>query len=834
MSALGYVALQCNLLYRDPAMLIATQIQPVTAELRLDAPAFGVRAERLSQIAAAGVAIAPGLALSCDLIALIAGGDRDALNAAAAEVDRFFDAGDVLTLRGSVPDPSWGGPEKVSLIGASAEAGLVRSGVISEQQLIDFITEFGAVVHGLDSGMLTGPDAGDPPLAAALVAFEAHSDTPFPVRRADQIAALIAAFARAWSRPTARILRGAHGAPDDAGLALVVQRQDVSAPSVMVQSVDQKTGMVADSDADGALPGVEAMFAAAADLLRDAPAIEVGPWADGPVVIDIIPARRSRQAEVQIVVDLANRGVLSRDEALLRIEPRSLSEHIHPQIETGAERLVLGHGIAASPGAAQGPLVFSADAAQAADAQGRRAILVRAETSPEDIRGMNSAAGVLTLTGGLTSHAAVIAQGLGVPCVVGASRIQIDPDARVLVAQNGQRLGEGDVVTLDGSAGALLAGALPLQHSALSDAFRTLMDWSDATRKIGVRANADTIQEARTARRFRADGVGLCRTEHMFYDHDRLTVMRELIVADDNETRAKALHRLLPMQRSDFEALFEIMTDVPVTIRLLDPPLHEFLPKQTSGVAELAAATGMTVEVVSARIAALEEYNPMLGKRGVRLAVTFPEIYEMQARAIFEAADAVSVGTGAEIVPEIMIPLVSAVREVELVRDLIHGVARDVEVETGRAPKYKLGVMVETPRAALRAGDLALVSQFLSFGTNDLTQMTYGLSRDDAGRFMRDYVNADVFPEDPFLTLDVEGVGELLLTASQRGRAANSDLELGLCGEHGGDPASVRFCRLAGFDYVSCSPYRVPIARLAAAQAELLSDPDRALSNRPE
>lgn len=821
----GFVMLHCNVTPREAvaSMDVSAHVLPITGQTDTDAERFGMRAARLSAMAQAAVDIVPTVAISCEALTLIASDDA-ALAAVVEAVDSCFEDGTLLALRGSAQDLRWGGPERIGRIGASPDRPPITEGELSgDAVLIQHIRAFGVVAHDVDADSFGAPTGDGPTLADALQAFEAETGTSFPTCRRVQLAALLRAFARAWLRPTARILRVSQGAPQDAGLGAIVQVYCAAETTSFLQAVDTRTGERIDTF-DETASGFEASaLAVAAGVIRDAPSLEIGQWKGQASVLDLIPATRGRQAEIQIAVDLVGAGVLTRDEALLRIEPRSLSEHIHPQIVPDHPRDVLGYGIAASPGAARGPVVFSAEEAQAADAQGKRAILVRVETSPEDIRGMNSAAAVLTLTGGLTSHAAVIAQGLGVPCVVGASRLRIDPVNRILIAQDGRHIHAGDVITLDGSSGSVMMGALPLDHSALSAAFKTLMTWSDETRTIQVRANADTLQEARTAKRFLADGVGLCRTEHMFYDPDRLTVMRELIVADDEPTRIDALRRLLPMQRADFEALFEIMADAPVTIRLLDPPLHEFLPKEPEGVETLADATGLELEVVEARIAALEEVNPMLGKRGVRLAVTFPEIYEMQARAIFEAADAVANKVGRAIKPEIMIPLVSAFREVELVQERIHAVAGQVEAELGRRPEYKVGVMVETPRAALRAGDLATLSHFLSFGTNDLTQMTYGLSRDDAGRFMRDYVNAGVYPEDPFLTLDLEGVGELIIIASKRGRATNPDLELGLCGEHGGDPASVRFCRLAGFDYVSCSPYRVPIARLAAAQAELLS-----------
>jgi len=439
---------------------------------------------------------------------------------------------------------------------------------------------------------------------------------------------------------------------------------------------------------------------------------------------------------------------------------------------------------------------------------------------PEDIRGMHSAAGVLTERGGMTSHAAVIARGLGRPCVVGASGLRINWRDKTLTAPDGRVFAKGDVITVDGTRGEALAGSVALVDAALDDAFRTLLDWADEVRDIGVRANADTPADAQIARTFNAGGIGLCRTEHMFFDADRLTVMREMIFADRPDDRRAALDRLLPMQRADFIRLFEIMQGLPVCIRLFDPPLHEFLPHDRDGLRDLAEALGRPLSEVTRRAEELAEFNPMLGMRGVRLGITLPEIYEMQARAIFEAA--VDVGRrGDAVVPEIMIPLVSAMREVELVKARVDGVAAAVRVREGVDFAYRLGVMVETPRAALRAGDIANHAAFLSFGTNDLTQMTYGLSRDDAGRFMGAYVSQGVFPEDPFHVLDVDGVGELLRIGAERGRHTRPDLTLSICGEHGGDPESIAFCRRLGFDYVSCSPFRVPLARLAAAHLAL-------------
>ena len=731
---------------------------------------------------------------------------------------------DISPLRSAKPlDVSQYGARAARLSAMSSRGIRVPNGVALSTQLIENISQNGTdgIRNRLIESLGTLVDRG--PLVVRGSPGDSSWGGPAVVTDVVGINALldvIVSMVEAWSRPTALILRNASGAPEDAGLGLVIHEM-VQGKVQNIQGVDEDTGV---SLKTGFSDQIRTCLTNASEVLIDAPAVEIIEDTDGLTLIGVFPAKRKARAEVQVVVDLVGHGIITRDEALLRVNPRSLTEQIHPQIEPNGAVDVIANGIGGSPGAAQGGIVFTAEAAQTAHAQGSPAILVRNETSPEDIRGMHSAAGVLTSSGGTSSHAAVIAQGIGVPCVVGASELKIDTDKKRMMLADGSVLHEGDQITLDGADGQVMRGALKLSHRPLSEAFTTLMTWADQTRKIGVRANADTLHEAKTAKRFQVDGIGLCRTEHMFYDGDRINVMREMILAEAPERRRAALDRLLPMQRDNFVELFEVMEGAPVTIRLLDPPLHEFLPKGATEIALLAKSMELSIESVKSRIEDLEEYNPMLGMRGVRLAVTMPEIYETQARAIFEAAAQVTKSSGKSVIAEIMIPLVSAQKEVELVKTRIEEVAVAVGKETGIEPEFHLGVMVETPRAALRAGDLAGITSFLSFGTNDLTQMTYGLSRDDAGRFMREYVNNGVFPEDPFLTLDVEGVGELLLTAARRGRTANSEIELGLCGEHGGDPASVQFCKIAGFDYVSCSPFRVPVARLAAAQASILSE----------
>jgi pyruvate,orthophosphate dikinase len=488
-------------------------------------------------------------------------------------------------------------------------------------------------------------------------------------------------------------------------------------------------------------------------------------------------------------------------------------------LDPKAPRAVLARGLPASPGAASGHIAFFADEAEDRAAKGEKVILVRAETSPEDIHGMHAAQGILTTRGGMTSHAAVVARGMGRPCVTGAGELRIDTQARTLGVA-GKVLRDGDVVTIDGGTGEVMAGAVPTVEPTLSGDFATLMGWVDRVRKLGVRANADTPADARTARGFGAEGIGLCRTEHMFFEGQRIVAMREMILAQDSKGRRAALDKILPMQRQDFVELFRIMKGLPVTIRLLDPPLHEFLPHSEAEIAEVARSAGLDPADVRHRAAQLAESNPMLGHRGCRLAISYPEICEMQARAIFEAAIEAA-GDGQSVVPEVMIPLAATKRELDILKAVIDRVAGEVAKEKGRRVKYYVGTMIELPRAALKAHEIAETAEFFSFGTNDLTQTTLGLSRDDSASFLDSYTRQGIFPTDPFMSIDVEGVGEMVRIGVERGRKTRKNLKLGICGEHGGDPASVRFFREVGLDYVSCSPFRVPIARLAAAQAEL-------------
>ncbi|MEE8332504.1 MAG: pyruvate, phosphate dikinase [Alphaproteobacteria bacterium] len=536
--------------------------------------------------------------------------------------------------------------------------------------------------------------------------------------------------------------------------------------------------------------------------------------------------KRTAKAALKIACDMVDEGLITRPEAIARIDPESLDQLLHPTLDPTAARDVIASGLPASPGAASGKVVFSADEAETAAGRGEDVILVRIETSPEDIHGMHAARGILTSRGGMTSHAAVVARGMGTPCVAGASELHIDYQTGSL-STRGDTIKAGEVITIDGAAGEVMRGRLPTREAELSDDFTRLMEWVDEIRTLGVRANAETPEDARAAIRFGAEGIGLSRTEHMFFDAERIITVREMIIATDEAGRRAALAKILPMQREDFIELFRIMEGRPITIRLLDPPLHEFLPHTEKDMAEVATALGVSAETVRLRANELHEANPMLGHRGCRLAISYPEVPEMQARAIFEAASHVVTQDGISVAPEVMIPLIATRREFDILKEIIDRVAAEVRSETGAAFTYLTGTMIELPRAVLRAADIAETAEFFSFGTNDLTQTVFGLSRDDAGNFLADYERAGIFERDPFVSIDVDGVGEMVRMGCERGRSTRPDLKLGICGEHGGDPRSVRFCHEVGLDYVSCSPFRVPIARLAAAQAALTNAAER-------
>lgn len=786
---------------------------------------------------------------------------------------KHFGPAPLVSVRPSSEDPDWGGPGAILNIGMNdarhAEFANLLGHEAADELYGRFILTYSTQVAHMDPDVFDSVEGtSSEMLSRMLDIYEEETDEPFPQDPVRQLAGVLKSMARMWEGTSARLLRQARGAPADAGLGLVVQAMapglgPPESGSGVIQFVSSVTGQpqitgryLSQGQGREALGAEGAVYltrderghsleelcpeafdklveygAICRNRLREEMQIEFTLDGGSLSILDAVRVQRNSRAAVRIAVALAEDGVISREDAILRIQPGGLAELLHHQVDPEAAREVLARGVAASPGAATGRLVFTSEAAQACAARGEPCILVRRETSPEDIRGMHAAVGVLTERGGMTSHAAVIARGLGLPGVVGASDIGLNRKTRTLSLPGGRALSEGDIVTIDGTDGVLLAGSVRLLEPALDDAFRTLLHWADDMRDIGVRANADTPAEAQVARTFEATGIGLCRTEHMFFEEDRMSVMREMIFAETADGRAAALERLIPMQVADFKDLFRIMSGLPVCIRLFDPPLHEFLPSTREGLREIAEYMGLSVSTVTRRVDALSEFNPMLGMRGVRLGVTIPEIYEAQARAIFLATIA-SEEAGYSTVPEIMIPLVSAKREVELVRTRIEAVAAHVRGETGKSFDYRLGVMVETPRAALRAYDIAQHCSFLSFGTNDLTQMTYGLSRDDAGRFMGAYVQQGVYPEDPFHRLDIEGVGELLRLGAERGRASKPSLVLSICGEHGGDPDSIAFCRKAGFDYVSCSPFRVPAARLAAAQLALRDRAEKEAINR--
>ncbi len=530
--------------------------------------------------------------------------------------------------------------------------------------------------------------------------------------------------------------------------------------------------------------------------------------------------KRTAKAALRIAVELANEGLISKNDAVLRVDPLTLDQLLHPTIDPRAHRRVIATGLPASPGAASGEIVFSPDEAAQLKADGRKVILVRVETSPEDIHGMHAAEGILTTRGGMTSHAAVVARGMGKPCVSGAGSLRVDYASGTMTA-GGQTFKKGDSITVDGSTGQVLAGKVDMIEPQLSAEFSTLIGWADKVRRLGVRANADTPTDAKAAVRFGAEGIGLCRTEHMFFEEGRVQAVREMILADDEKSRRTAIAKLLPMQRADFAELFEIMAGRPVTIRLLDPPLHEFLPHGEKEIAEVAAAMGADPKKLAGRANELSEFNPMLGFRGCRIAIAYPEVAEMQARAIFEAAVEAAKRTGKPVVPEVMVPLIATKAEFDLVKSRIDAMAQAVAKEKGAKVDYQVGTMIELPRACLMAGEIAQSAEFFSFGTNDLTQTTFGISRDDAASFLGIYTARGILPGDPFVSIDQDGVGELVKIGVERGRKVRPKLKVGICGEHGGDPASIAFCHETRLDYVSCSPFRVPIARLAAAQAAL-------------
>lgn len=687
---------------------------------------------------------------------------------------------------------------------------------------------------------------------------------PFPQDAQAQLWGAIAAVFDSWDTERAKIYRRLNDIPHDMGTAVNVQAMvfgnmgDTSATGVAFTR-DPSTGEKAhygewlvNAQGEDVVAGIrtpqyltrarreaagadkpsmeEAMPEAYAELARvfdlleahyaDMQDIEFTVQQGKLWLLQTRNGKRTAKAALKMAVDMVGEGLIDRKQAILRIDPMALDQLLHPTLDPDAARDVMTTGLPASPGAASGKIVLDAETAESWAQRGEKVILVRVETSPEDIHGMHAATGILTARGGMTSHAAVVARGMGRPCVSGASQVSISRDARTLRIGD-RELKEGDVITLDGSNGQVMAGEVATIEPELAGDFGTLMEWADEHRRMRIRTNAETEQDCRMARQFGAEGIGLCRTEHMFFDAGRISAVRQMILAEDEKGRRAALDKLLPEQRADFHAIFTVMVGLPCTIRLLDPPLHEFLPNEEAEFAELADATGLGVDHLRRRAAELHEFNPMLGHRGCRLGITYPEIYEMQARAIFEAVCDVAKESGEAPLPEIMIPLVATRRELEILRALVDRVAEEVFERAGRRVDYLVGTMIELPRAALMAGQIAQHADFFSFGTNDLTQTTLGVSRDDSARFLGPYVDRGIFPRDPFVSLDIEGVGELVSMAVERGRETRGGIKLGICGEHGGDPASIGFCEQVGLDYVSASPYRVPIARLAAAQASL-------------
>ena len=701
-------------------------------------------------------------------------------------------------------------------------------------------------------------------VARYMAIVEQNLGRPFPQDPYEQLWGAIGAVFGSWRSDRARTYRRLNDIPESWGTAVNVQAmvfgnlgdtsatgvaftrdpstgerawygeylinaqgEDVVAgirtPQYLTRAAREKAGAKAAS-MEEAMPTVFAELGRTFDLLerhyRDMQDIEFTVEDNRLYILQTRSGKRTAKAALRIAVDMVGEGLISEAEAVKRVDASAMDQLLHPTLDPKAPRDIIARGLPASPGAASGIVVLDSDSAEQRAKAGEAVILVRTETSPEDIHGMHAARGILTARGGMTSHAAVVARGMGRPCVSGAGGISIDLAARTM-STGGRFVKEGDRITIDGATGDVMMGDVPTVEPDLSGDFGILMEWADKHRRLKVRTNAETPADCRVARQFGAEGIGLCRTEHMFFEPSRITAVRRMILAEDTAGREAALAELLPEQRADFAEIFRVMAGLPVTIRLLDPPLHEFLPHDDSGFAEVAAATGLAETLVRRRIGELHEFNPMLGHRGCRLGITYPEIYAMQARAIFEAAVLVAQETGAAVVPEVMVPLVATAKELQLTKAAIDAEASAVFAATGTRLDYLVGTMIELPRAALRAADIAAHAQFFSFGTNDLTQTTLGISRDDSARFMGPYVEKGIYPKDPFVSIDEDGVGELVALAAERGRSVKPDLKLGICGEHGGDPASILFCEGLGLDYVSCSPYRVPIARLAAAQAAL-------------
>jgi pyruvate,orthophosphate dikinase len=738
-----------------------------------------------------------------------------------------------------------------------------------EHALFEEILDEQKEAKGVD--MDTDLDAEDLKRIAAMFKDRVQKELgkPFPENVDEQLWGAIGAVFGSWHSPRANTYRRLHNIPEEWGTAVNIQamvfgnRGETSATGVAFTR-DPSTGenllygeFLINAQGEDVVAGIrtpqpiskvvrerqggkkpsmeEAMPKAFAELkaiadklehhYRDMQDVEFTIQEGTLYMLQTRSGKRTAEAALKIAVDMEGEKLIDSRTAVGRVDPAALDQLLHPTLDPNAPKEQIAIGLAASPGAATGEVVFTADEAERLALIKKDVILVRTETSPEDIHGMHAARGILTARGGMTSHAAVVARGMGRPCVSGAGMIKIDLAKGEMVAGK-HTIKRGDIITIDGASGRVFKGKVPMRQPELTGDFSTLMAWADTVRHLKVRTNADTPTDAATARKFGAEGIGLCRTEHMFFEPDRILAVRQMILADAESERKAALAKLLPIQRGDFEAIFKVMEGLPVTIRLLDPPLHEFLPQKDEEIAEVAKAAGSTPAKLRARLIALHESNPMLGHRGCRLGITYPEIYEMQARAIIEAALAVEEQGGKPVQLEIMIPLVGFKSELDMMKGRILAVAEEIRKERGKLPEFLIGTMIELPRAALRAAEIAESAEFFSFGTNDLTQTTLGVSRDDSGPFLTDYVHKGIIPRDPFITIDQEGVGELIRIAAERGRKTRAKLKLGICGEHGGDPDSIKFCHDSGLDYVSCSPFRVPIARLAAAQAALTNTRD--------
>ena len=846
---------------------------------------LGTKGTHLAELAGQGLAVPPGFTISAEACKSLALGKVSqalraevtaALESLAEETgSRFGDPAQpmFLAVRPSAAQGGTGPMEAVLNIGfndriVEAVAKSAREPRIAYECYHRLIQNYAHVVLGDDPsafedivhfykderGMIFDSELNTSDSRELIDRFKAQVQStgePFPQDPLVQLFSSIAALVKAWNAPRARAHRKLHAIPDSANLAVTVQlmvfgnrgEDSGAGKAALRDATTGEVGLNGSYLAKAQGPDLVAKLKPSLDIahlvshspaiaqqlaeqlqnaethLRDALEVEFTVENGTLWIVDAKPAPRTTAAALKLAVELAEAGIITRDEALLRIDPLSLSHILHSTIDPAGKKDVIATGLPASPGAATGVIAFDTAEAHALTEAGEKVILVRPETLPEDIRALHIVEGVLTTRGGMTSHAAVIARGMGKPCVAGAGSLRIDTAESTLSSQ-GVTLRKGEIITIDGSSGQISRGAVSILKPKVSGDFATFLSWADAARRMRVRANAETPQEARTARDFGAEGIGLCRTEHMFFQGDRIIAMREMILADRERDRRAALAKILPMLRADFVELFEIMAGMPVTLRLLDPPLHEFLPEGGSDIEDVARALGTGVSTLRKRVAELSEQNPMLGHRGVRLLISYPEITDMQARAIFEAVVEVSKTAKAPMV-EIMVPLVVSRQELDKVKLRITAVAAEVERETGTTLAYHVGTMIELPRAALQAGEIAHAADFFSFGTNDLTQTAFGISRDDSGTFIGEYTSKGIFARDPFITLDVEGVGELIGLAVQRGRKTNKEIALGICGEHGGDPDSISFFEEIGLDYISCSPYRVPIARLAAAHATL-------------